>query len=69
MRIAGRASTPEYKKHVIDRLLDVWNRNPELRLGQLITSAIRDPFYVEDAFLINEVEQYYAHPEQELRGW
>jgi len=69
MKIAGRAETPAEKQALIDRLLDVWNRNPELRLGQLIRSVFLDSFYVEDAFFIREIEQYYAHPDQELKGW
>lgn len=60
MKIAGRADTPERKKHLIDRLLDVWQRNPDLRLGQMICNVLADPYYAEDSFLINEIEQYYA---------
>jgi hypothetical protein len=69
MMEAGRAYTPEAKRQLIDRLLDVWLTNADLRLGQLIASVLRDPFYAEDAFLIREIELYYAHPEQELKGW
>lgn len=63
MGIPGRAESVDQKKKVISRLLNVWIDNPELRLGQLISNAIRNPFYSEDAFFIREIELYYQKPE------
>lgn len=65
MREAGRAKTPEDKKQVIARLLDVWLNVPDLRLGQLIGNAMGDLYWAEDEFLIRELEQYYEPVEEE----
>lgn len=45
-----RAITLEQKRAIIERLLQVWLKNPELRLGQLIWNKTcnSDFFYDED---------------------
>jgi hypothetical protein len=59
--VNGRAKDDETKKQAIARILDVWKRNPELRLGQLIYLAANneDIFDVEDAALVTEIEMYF----------
>lgn len=60
MSLSDRALTPEQKKEITDRLLAAWLRVPELRLGQMIavaTDAHPDIFFVEDYFLIQEIEE------------
>jgi hypothetical protein len=61
-----RATTPEQKHEIIERLLNVWLSVPELRLGQLIDNGIpfradgeSDIFYIEDYELIECVEDLY----------
>lgn len=64
-----RAVTAEQKKHVVDRILDIWNRHPTLRLGQLLDNAglnggvSRNLYYLEDFKLIQELEDFYREAE------
>ena len=54
-----RAKTPEQKAHILNELLDVWLRCPQLRLGQLITmndNAI-DLVYKEDLDLVEMLDR------------
>lgn len=60
-----RATTPEQKRVVIERLYECWLKQPELRLGQLIVNATYevhqrsgDIFYVEDEELVKLVEDF-----------
>jgi hypothetical protein len=55
----SRAVGPDRKKNVIDRLLDVWQRYPDLRLGQLIDNVRVNLYYIEDLDLIREIEYSY----------
>ena len=47
---------------ILDRLKTIWRRNPDLRLGQLILNALRDPtlYYIEDEQLIEILEKAYG---------
>ena len=53
-----RAETDVEKMHVINRLLDVWQNNPHLRLGQLLLNA-GVHYSIEDYHLIRRVENFY----------
>lgn len=46
------------KREVIDSLYEIWAKNPELRLSQLIWNAFQgdDFFYVEDTDFTNKIE-------------
>lgn len=64
----GRATTPEAKREVIERVLEAWMKAPEMRLGQLIGNAVRGDqpvYYLEDQPLVEELaafsECYAAH--------
>lgn len=61
-----RATTPEQRREVVERLLAVWERHPELRLGQLVCSAgnRHDPFYTEDFELVEKLENALGEREQ-----
>lgn len=60
-----RAVDDEMKTAVIDRLLDVWKTNPELRLMQLLGNVFRaDPYYIEDYDAIKVVEEFYERIER-----
>lgn len=57
-----RAKTIKEKKAIINRLYEVWNANPELRLGQLIENTftgMRNLYFIEDFELIERLEGYY----------
>ena len=58
--VPGRAETDEQKQKILDRLLLAWQRQPSMRLGQLIFVATggRDIFYDEDEALAEDVERY-----------
>ena len=63
-KIEGRAVTVEEKFKIMDRLLAVWLKYPDLRLGQLIFSKLvydlpseEDVFYVEDERLMELMEK------------
>ena len=50
---------------VLDRIRDIWEQNPDLRLGQLILNACRnktaawpDVFSVEDEALLKGLDEY-----------
>lgn len=48
-------------KPILARLEKLWNKHPELRLGQLISNYITDPalYYIEDEQLLYELEDRY----------
>jgi hypothetical protein len=55
-----RALTPEQKKQVLDDVLEVWLKKPELRLGQLIFNAIssrKNIYYVEDLDIVEHLKE------------
>lgn len=59
-----RANTNEQKKEILEHLLEIWVKVPELRLGQLLGNVYHapsggDPYYVEDYDLIHEIEEFY----------
>ena len=56
-----RANTPEQKQEIIERLLALWLRYPELRLGQLICNRFnKGAYFTEDFKLIEMLEQFYV---------
>lgn len=58
--IAYRAHTPEQKRAIVEHLLAVWEKKPELRFGQLLLNAYPNLYYVEDMDLVEVVERFYA---------
>lgn len=62
--MSDRAETPEQKRAVIERLLAVWLRTPQQRLGQLLDNVCSgSPFYVEDERLARLAESHYPEPQ------
>lgn len=60
-----RATTPELKREVIERLYELWIKHPELRLGQLIGNVYHypsglDPYFDEDFKFIDKLEAGYG---------
>lgn len=56
---------PNRIDQLLARLKAIWERHPDLRLGQLILNVASDPvlYYVEDEELITAMEKLYG-----LRG-
>lgn len=63
----GRAATTEQKRAMLDKLLEVWETAPQLRLGQLIDNALytnengyhdSSLFQVEDDRLMMYLENF-----------
>ena len=47
--------------NVLDRLGKIWEKYPDLRLGQLLLNCFSDPllYYIDDDKLIESLESYY----------
>lgn len=65
LRSIGRAISPGEKRAVMNRLLKVWEKVPELRFGQLIENVMSsdsrkmdDFFNVEDRILADAAEEF-----------
>ncbi|MER0041586.1 hypothetical protein [Pseudomonas sp. MGal98] len=59
---------PERIDEMLDLIREVWQDNPDLRLGQLIMNAarMREPtaeniFYIEDGSLAKGLRRYLEH--------
>ena len=48
---------------ILSRLSNVWEKYPDLRLGQLLLNCFSDPllYYTEDDKLIESLESYYLN--------
>lgn len=58
----SNAETDLGKEVLLDYLLDVWKRAPELRLGQLLEAACTGSmFYREDFRLMDDLETWISH--------
>lgn len=57
----GRAATNDDKEEVLGRLLEIWAKHPELRLGQLILNAIPPTtlYHMEDYSLVGRLALHY----------
>ena len=46
---------------ILQELSNIWHKNPDLRLGQLICNVIQDPqlYYIEDNKLIEVLKEFY----------
>jgi uncharacterized protein YihD (DUF1040 family) len=54
---------PKKIPEVLARLQKVWEKFPDLRLGQLLVNAVNSDllYYKEDKELVDAVEECYAH--------
>jgi hypothetical protein len=66
--ILGRAENAAQKQEIMERLLEVWKKNPQLRLGQLIGNIYHSNdrggvslYYAEDYALLTALEEGYKH--------
>lgn len=64
--VFGRASEPEQKQEILERILALWNANPTMRLGQLLGNVYHsmdaggvNQYYAEDFELIEKMEKHY----------
>ena len=53
---------PKRITEILDRLQKVWEKYPDLRLGQLINNIYWnfDIYHIEDEQFINAIEGFYA---------
>ena len=53
---------PERINEILAALGKVWQRYPDLRLGQLVLNVIKDPalYYIEDEDLIKKLNDFYT---------
>ena len=56
-------------KPVLEALEEYWNKNPDLRLGQIIVNMGRacgyyDPFFVEDDIMLEAIKYFTQDAEQ-----
>lgn len=53
---------PKRISEVLAAIGEVWEKNPDLRLGQLLSNVYRDPslYYIEDDKLVKEIKRYYS---------
>lgn len=49
--------------NILDRVSKIWEKYPDLRLGQLLLNCFSDPllYYIEDDKLIESLESYYLN--------
>jgi uncharacterized protein YihD (DUF1040 family) len=51
---------PKRIPKILKRLEKIWNKNPDLRLGQLTQNVFRgNGYYTEDEDYIKELEEFY----------
>jgi hypothetical protein len=53
----NNASTPEQKREIIERLYQLWSKNPEMRFGRMV--SVPSLYYVSDFKLIEDLEWLY----------
>lgn len=53
---------PKRINKVLAAIGEVWEKNPDLRLGQLLSNVYRDPslYYIEDDKLVEGIKKYYS---------
>ena len=53
---------PKRIPKILDELKGIWSTYPDLRLGQLLLNAVRDPilYYLEDEEIIKRLRDYYS---------
>ena len=51
---------------LLDVIKSIWEANPDMRLGQLLSNVLRDPalYYVEDEQLVRMLELYYKNSDK-----
>ena len=52
---------PKRIDEILSKIKEVWDRNPDLRLGQLLLNCARDPalYYIEDDDLVKALQELY----------
>lgn len=70
MSLPKRALEEWQKRDVMEKILAFWLENPQLRLGQLISNAMKkddpDPFYVEDYDLVDKIAAFSERYNQKI---
>ena len=50
---------PNRIPEILKRLEKLWQKYPDLRLGQLISNVFADPYDFEDEYFMDELEDFY----------
>ena len=52
---------PDRIDKILNEIKNIWEKYPDLRLGQLLCNVLRDPalYYVEDDQLVESLKKYY----------
>ena len=52
---------PDRIEIILDAIKQIWQKYPDMRLGQLLLNVLPDPalYYVEDTELINALTDFY----------
>lgn len=47
--------------NILNSIGDIWKKQPDLRLGQLLLNVIQDPalYYIEDEALVEKLKEFY----------
>ena len=47
--------------NILNSIGDIWKKQPDLRLGQLLLNVMQDPmlYYIEDEALIEKLKEFY----------
>ena len=58
---------PERIGPMLEVIKKIWEKYPDLRLGQLLCNAVPESliYYIEDEALIGAIEKYYKNLEEE----
>ncbi|MCR4562305.1 MAG: DUF1040 family protein [Bacilli bacterium] len=53
---------PNRIEKVLDEIKNIWQKCPDLRLGQLLLNVARDPelYYLEDDAIIEKLKTFYG---------
>lgn len=48
---------------ILSEIKNIWEKYPDLRLGQLICNVVRDPalYYIEDEKLVEALKEIYKN--------
>ena len=55
---------PKRINKYLRKIKEVWSKNPDLRLGQLllnIVPSVNSLYYIEDEELVNLLEKFYSN--------
>ena len=61
--------SPERIPFMLNKVKELWKKNPDLRFGQLIGNCVRDElklYYMEDDVLLEKLEAMYSEADKDV---